>query len=83
MKDGLFPNDLANMMTPGESYRPSNGTEGMMFFDWFCENCKRDINGDCPIYAASLAFHKDDKEYPKEWVIDEDGQPTCTAYDEK
>lgn len=82
MSDGPFPDSLAEMCkaSAGESYRPSNGTEGHYFREWYCDRCKHDVNSDCLIYARSLAYSEKDAEYPKEWVINADGQPTCTAF---
>lgn len=74
--------------TPGDSYRPSNGTEGRNFEDWFCSGCEHDHNahmGDlengCLIFARALAFHAGEPDYPSEWVIAADGYPACTAYE--
>lgn len=66
-------------------YRPSNGTEGVSFIDYFCGRCERDRafreeRGDsCPIVAASFAFDIHHPSYPKEWIEDDDG-PRCTAF---
>jgi hypothetical protein len=62
-----------------ESYRPSNGTEGMCFIDKWCAECVNDEHEDCPILAASFAYDEDDPRYPKEWVI-EGGCAKCTAF---
>lgn len=62
-------------------YRPSNGTEGELFYEEFCAKCVRDQNEDCPIYTATMVFGVDDPQYPKEWIEDEAG-PRCTAFDE-
>ena len=75
-------------MEPGSSYRPSNGTEGMFFEDKFCSNCiheKYCHTGDendlqCKILINAFMYDQRDKEYPKEWVYDANGQPTCTAF---
>lgn len=72
----------------GESYRPSNGTEGMMFEDKFCCNCIHEkychtgVHGDktCEIQLRAFMFDQRDKEYPKEWVYDDNDKPTCTAH---
>ena len=82
MSDGLFPDDLAEACkeNAGRPYRPSNGTEGELFREWFCDRCARDVNNDCPIYVQTLIHDEDDPEYPKEWIIGEDGQPKCTAF---
>ena len=63
-----------------KKYRPSNGTEGQVFYDYWCARCQKDINEDCPIFAASMAYDIDDERYPKEWVEVEDG-PKCTAFE--
>lgn len=75
-------------MKPGESYRPSSGTEGMYFEDKFCSHCIHEkychsgIEGDksCEIMLNAFMYDQRDKEYPKEWVYDGDGKPTCTAH---
>jgi len=66
-------------------YRPSNGTEGDMFQKKFCEKCVYDDyeNGPCDILGDSMAFDLDDKEYPKEWIHDKNGCPTCTKFEVK
>ncbi len=69
-----------------EKYRPSNGTEAIDFMAAWCDQCIhdaafRDDDGDsCPIVAASVAFLRNDPNYPVEWVKDADG-PHCTAFD--
>ena len=58
-------------------YRPSNGTEGMMFDDRFCDRCKRDAKyrrtGDgadgCRILLYVGAYQVHEPQYPKEWVV--------------
>jgi len=65
--------------------QPSNGTEGMIFTDKYCMNC---INCDpnpngkkqCMILCNSMAYSINDKEYPKEWVYDENDKGICTSY---
>ena len=70
-------------------YRPSNGTEGDIFYHWWCSACARDHafrdnpdSGDgCPIVAATFVFNIDEPEYPKEWIQNDDGSnPRCTAF---
>ena len=67
-------------------YRPSNGTEGEIFMQEFCDSC---IHGDpgnekiCTIVDRTLWHDIDDKEYPIEWRYGEDGQPTCTKFKQK
>jgi len=74
-------------------YRPSNGTEGDMFEDRFCNRCKREAKyrrtGDgadgCKIATAVFIYDVDDPKYPKEWVVNKWGDPygrtsRCTAF---
>ena len=75
---------------PGEIYRPANGTEGMDFEERFCERCWRDrryrATGDgsgCSILSRVFTMDPREKGYPKEWVYDADGLPTCTAFAEQ
>ena len=62
-------------------YQPSNGTEGDIFYGHFCAHCTREAgNRECMIYLKTM-FHKvTDKEYPREWRYDENGNPMCTAF---
>jgi hypothetical protein len=90
MPGKLYPDDLARRIkdTGGGKYRPSNGTEGDIFQERWCELCTKDEaarRGDyengCPIIAAALAWDVDDPDYPGEWVYDGEGQPSCTAFE--
>lgn len=73
----------------GKPYRPSNGTEGMMFEDEFCERCKHDeiynrtgdIDYACMIHTLILIHQPGDPEYPVEWDHDFKGRPRCTAFE--
>ncbi len=67
---------VARILRP---YRPSSGTEGMVFIEAHCAKCIKDRNHDCPILAATMAFSVTDERYPKEWV-ELDSGPFCTAY---
>lgn len=65
----------------GEKWQPSNGTEGMMFISRMCTNCNRNQGDDyCDIQTLTMLFSPEDEEYPSEWCIDKNGQPTCTAF---
>lgn len=72
----------------GKPYRPSNGTEGMMFQAEWCEHCERDRHYQetmepgtgCPIIADSLVLDASDKDYPHALTHDERGRPTCLAF---
>jgi hypothetical protein len=79
-------------LTPRTNFKwqPSNGTEGAIFQDQFCEHCKadkpyRDSEGmkpGCDILARSLLFDIGDDDYPEEWT-DRDGKPRCTAFEQE
>ncbi len=73
-----------------EPYRPSSGTEGADFQDYWCGRCARDAafrDGGpdvdpalgCQILAATFRYEVTDPRYPKEWIEDESG-PRCTAF---
>ena len=80
-----------------EPYRPSNGTEGEIFMEGWCQRCKRDkafqdsqgVEDGCPIVAATMAHNVGEPEYPKEWrmrwIKADDGIGTyeaeCTAFE--
>lgn len=58
-------------------YRPSNGTEGAIFEERWCQRCAReDVDKDdlCDIHGNALFGDP-----PTEWVY-KDGKPTCTAF---
>jgi hypothetical protein len=65
---------------PWKTYEPSNGSEGSAFMSHFCENCIFDEESDCEIIAASMIFKSNEPEYPKEFVYNENGNPSCTAF---
>lgn len=73
----------------GEPYQPSNGDEGEQFMGMWCHNCTKDNldddtgEGGCSIIAYTMALKVDDPDYPKEWVYGPEGQPLCTAFDER
>ena len=66
-------------------FQPSNGTEGDIFFAAYCNHCKRsgtDANpAHCEIVMRSMSLDVGDQGYPKEWVHNAAGEPTCTAFD--
>lgn len=69
---------MERMMSKPKKYRPSNGTEGMIFQSQFCDRCKRDAEfqktqvGGCGILARTLGYGIDDPEYPEEWIWNPD-----------
>jgi len=61
-------------MSEAKAYRPSNGTEGMMFMATWCDRCAVNHDGDCEILAES--FYSD----VAGWRYDDAGAPCCTAF---
>jgi hypothetical protein len=55
---------------------------------YFCDRCERDrayregAGDSCPIAAATMAFGKDEPDYPREWIEDDLG-PRCTAFEQE
>lgn len=91
----IYPESFAAMLVhrAGEKYRPSNGTEGLLFMDAFCRRCQRDKamregadfdecddNERCQIIADTFAYNIEDPEYPTAWQYGKDGQPCCTQF---
>lgn len=66
----------------GHPFRPSNGTEGMMFADGFCSSCIHYDDGMCNLIAMSQLCEIEDEDYPKEWIFSEEGWPICTEWDD-
>lgn len=61
-------------------YRPSNGDEGLWFTSQWCDRCVKDTKSKpCRIIARTMALDIDHKDYPREWVEDDDG-PRCTVF---
>ncbi len=75
-----------------KKYRPSNGTEGMIFEDRFCDRCKREAKyrrthdgaDGCMIATRAHAYDVNDDKYPTEWVVNRfdptDMTARCTAF---
>jgi hypothetical protein len=64
-------------------YRPSNGTEGLIFMRNFCFRCKKEK--ECKILPATLFLEADDEGYPKEWtwVPVDMSTPSCSEFEEE
>jgi hypothetical protein len=78
----IYPDSFAERMKSraGQKFRPSNGTEGEIFREYFCNRCEHDRNEDCDILLRTMCFNTEAPEYPIEWQFGTDGQPTCTAF---
>jgi len=76
----LYPADLAHMFAKrsGQSYRPSNGTEGEIFIENWCGDCA--MSETCTIVAFTMSLTESHPDYPREWMYGDDGQPKCTAH---
>ena len=72
-----MPIEIPNLA--GKPYRPSNGTEGELFMEMHCYRCVH--NGPCMIPTFAMSFESGHSQYPKEWVFDAYGWPTCTAFE--
>jgi hypothetical protein len=73
------------------AYRPSSGTEGILFDDAWCSQCQHDADWradgnaePCEIFSRTFLYRVDDPDYPKEWIQDDvaglDTRPRCTAF---
>lgn len=68
-------------------FRPSCGSAGADFMNVWCARCQRDVafhegTGDsCRIAADTMAYAKDDPNYPVEWRQDGPSGPRCTAFE--
>lgn len=79
---------MSNEENRCRKYRPSNGTEGMIFTDEYCANCihekfmhtQRHGDMQCDILNRTMLHDIKDKEYPEEWTYDENGHGICTAF---
>lgn len=72
----------------GKSFYPSNGTEGMIFTDSFCDQClhekfthtQNENDASCNILMRTMVYSPKDTEYPREWIYNAEGWPTCTKW---
>ena len=80
----IYPKDYADSLkgNEGKPYQPSNGTEGMIFEERYCQNCKRYEPPCMDIWGNALFLDIDHEKYPKELTYTADGQPTCTAFEQ-
>jgi hypothetical protein len=69
-----------------KKYRPSNGSEGILFEENFCDKCKNETwnpetnkGKQCEILGCMMLFNINEPEYPSELVYKDD-KPTCTAF---
>lgn len=62
----------------GTKYRPSNGTESLLFEEDWCNKCSK--FNKCGIWLDAWAYEVDESQYPREWIFDDDGVPKCTVF---
>lgn len=78
--------NTSEFIGPLQPYRPSNGTEGECFIAANCDQCEHDKcwrlaeESPCEILSNSMLFNQNDPHYPRQWVINGDGQPECLQY---
>lgn len=70
----------AKVPATGKPYRPSNGSEGDMFRDQWCERCSKAQR--CRRMMRSMAYEVSDPKYPSELVVVE-GKGVCTSFKER
>ena len=71
----------------GTLYQPSNGTEGEIFWSFFCHRCIRhpishDAKSQCQILGKTFQYSTTDPEYPTQWHY-KNGQPLCSSFRER
>lgn len=75
-------------MTNKRKFRPSNGTDEMVFIDTYCYQCihekwihgQNDNDKKCDILSNMYLLEIDDKDYPMELTYNKEGFPTCTEF---
>ena len=82
MPGELFDAFLANLCKArvGQKYRPSNGTEGDLFIELWCEQCAHNLSDGCSIITDSLCYDVTHPNYPNALQYAPNGQPCCKAY---
>lgn len=86
--DGIYPFRVVKEWEVIK-YQPSNGSEGDAFICSFCNQCSKeefthtlaDDAKQCDILTRTMIHDVNSPDYPTEWQYDQNGQPTCTAYD--
>lgn len=76
----MFPDYQAEILKEdaGQKYRPSNGTEGDLFMSEYCWRCQLETH--CTIPGKTALYQIEADDYPAQWQIGSDGQPTCTEF---
>ena len=73
-------------MPTREPYRPSNGTEGEIFRQKWCDRCEKDRyeSKPCDILTRTMGYDAGDPKYPKEWTVTPGtgwpGDASCSAF---
>ena len=68
-------------MSDKKLYRPASGSEGEQFFRRFCYQCEhdKDTKDPCEIIMLTMCYDLTDKEYPQEWILEND-RPKCIKF---
>lgn len=65
----------------GKPFMPSNGTDGMVFTEAFCDNClNQHPDPDNPKQCFEILMKSLCDEQPPEWIFSNEGYPICTAW---
>lgn len=66
---------------PKKQFKPANNLKGQSFLEENCFKCAKYAR--CELCCCPCLYNVNDTEYPREWQIGKNGQPTCTAFKEK
>lgn len=65
----------------GQHFMPSNGTDGMVFMDAFCDNCiHQHPDPDKTPQCDDILLQSLIGEQPAEWIFNKRGWPICTKW---
>jgi hypothetical protein len=82
MRHEVRPAPVSGGSPDAEPYQPSNGSEGDVFAERWCERCVKDdpeAERFCEIRTETFVYDIADPNYPRAWVY-RDGVPTCTEF---
>lgn len=62
-------------------FKPADEREARDFLTSHCNRCVRSLASSCEILEAVTVNDATDPDYPSQWVLDDEGRPTCTAFE--